>query len=441
MNLQTRLYIAVVICAAIIVLMYCPWADMSSMSLAGVFGLASFVALGIGSEALAIDFTVGGKRASSSVSFIIVLACALSFPPAAVVLAGALMQILADTLVHKRQLWVIAFNAAQGIISIAVSLAVYTALGGGSIAASGIDVLAFAGMVVSLFGVNVLLFCGLFSLRRGQNLLLVVRDVVGPRAANLVYGVLASPGAVLMAVVYDRLHIGGLVLMVLPLLLVRYSYLSKVQLQQANRDLLKVLIKVIETRDPYTSGHSMRVSSLARLIAEDMGLSRRQIEQVETVGLLHDIGKIDSIYAAIIQKPSDLTEEELRVIKTHAVKGAEFLKSVTSLSDAVIEGVRHHHERYDGMGYPDRLRGDAIPLYSRIIMICDAIDAMLSDRPYRSALPVEAVERELLRCAGTQFDPEITRIIVRQGTLARARELVKTQHKDLEVATVGMGSH
>jgi len=244
-----------------------------------------------------------------------------------------------------------------------------------------------------------------------------------------------------MAVVYDKMYIGGLLLMLLPLLLVRYSYLSKVQLQQANRDLLKVLIKVIETRDPYTSGHSMRVSSLARLIAEDMGLSRRQIEQVETAGLLHDIGKIDSVYASIIQKPSDLTEEELRVIKTHAVKGAEFLKSMTSLSDAVIEGVRHHHERYDGQGYPDRLRGDAIPLYSRIIMICDAIDAMLSDRPYRSALPVEAVERELLRCAGTQFDPEITRIIVRQGTLARARELVQTQHKDLEVATVGSGSH
>lgn len=227
--------------------------------------------------------------------------------------------------------------------------------------------------------------------------------------------------------------------MVLPLLLIRYSYLSKVQLQQANRDLLKVLIKVIETRDPYTSGHSLRVSNLARLIAEDLGLPRRHVEQVETAGLLHDIGKIDAIFASIIQKPSDLTEDELRVIKTHAVKGAEFLKSMTSLNDAVIEGVRHHHERYDGKGYPDRLRGDAIPLYSRIIMICDAIDAMLSDRPYRSALPVEAVERELLRCAGTQFDPEITRVIVRHGTLSRARELVRREQHDLELVAMGAG--
>jgi putative nucleotidyltransferase with HDIG domain len=237
------------------------------------------------------------------------------------------------------------------------------------------------------------------------------------------------------------LYIGGLLLMLMPLLLIRYSYLSKVQLQQANRDLLKVLIKTIETRDPYTSGHSLRVSQLARLIAEDLGLSRRRVEQVETAGLLHDIGKIDTIYTAIIQKPSDLTEDERRVIKTHAVKGADFLKSMTSLNDAVIEGVRHHHERYDGMGYPDRLRGDAIPLYSRIIMICDAIDAMLSDRPYRSALTVDRVQDELLRCSGTQFDPEITGVIIRCGTLTRAHELVKKQGDPLEMVAVAAGDH
>lgn len=419
--------------------MYCPWGDMATMSLAELLGLASFIALGIGSEALAIDFTVGGKRATSSISFIIVLASALTFSPAATILTAAIMQITSDTLIRRRPLWVISFNASQGVISIAAALSVYNALGGGTIIDSGINVPAFSAMVVTLFGINVLLFSNLFSLRKNQSLLRVVGDVVGPRAANLVYGILASPGAVLTAVIYERLYIGGLVLMVMPLLLVRSSYLSKVQLQQANRDLLKVLIKVIETRDPYTSGHSLRVSNLARLIAEDLGLPRRQVEQIETAGLLHDIGKIDSIYTSIIQKPSDLTEDELRVIKTHAVKGAEFLKSMTSLNDAVIEGVRHHHERYDGQGYPDRLRGEDIPLYSRIIMICDAIDAMLSDRPYRSALPIEEVEAELLRCAGTQFDPEITRIIVRQGTLLRARELVQIEQAALESTTVGAG--
>lgn len=323
----------------------------------------------------------------------------------------------------------------------AISLEVYRLLGGGQISTSGINVLAFAGMVATVFASNLLVVSGLFALRNRQNLLIVIKYVVGSSAVNLVYGFLASPTAILTAIVYDRLYIGGLLLMVMPLLLIRYSYLSKLQLQQANRDLLKVLIKTIETRDPYTSGHSLRVSNLARLIAEDLGLSRRRVAQVETAGLLHDIGKIDTIYTAIIQKPTDLTEDERRVIKTHAVKGAEFLKNMTSLNDAVIDGVRHHHERYDGMGYPDGLRGEEIPLYSRIIMICDAIDAMLSDRPYRTALTIDRVHDELLRCAGTQFDPEITGVIVRSDTLSRAAELAHAKVSALEAVVVGAGTH
>src|SRR4029079_14307409 len=139
--------------------------------------------------------------------------------------------------------------------------------------------------------------------------------------------------------------------------------------QQANQDLLKVLVKTIETRDAYTSGHSLRVSHLARIIAEDMGLPRRRVEEVETAGLLHDIGKIDTIYSEIIRKPHELTDDERRVIRTHAVKGAELLESLTSLNAAMIAGVRHHHERFDGTGYPNGLKGEAIPLYARIIMI------------------------------------------------------------------------
>jgi len=441
MNVRSYIYVAAVVFLATIVLAAAQWHELLVLSIRDIVGLCTFIIIGVLSEIFAIEFSLGSYRAKSSVAFVILLAATLIFQPAAVLLIAVVMQLTTDLVIHRRKLWISAFNASQGIVAIDVAVTLFQACGGKSIFAGSINVLAFAVMAVTLLVANIVLFSLLFALRQRQSISAVFRNVINPGAANLLYGLFASPIAILMAVVYDKMYIGGLLLMLLPLLLVRYSYLSKVQLQQANRDLLKVLIKVIETRDPYTSGHSMRVSSLARLIAEDMGLSRRQIEQVETAGLLHDIGKIDSVYASIIQKPSDLTEEELRVIKTHAVKGAEFLKSMTSLSDAVIEGVRHHHERYDGQGYPDRLRGDAIPLYSRIIMICDAIDAMLSDRPYRSALPVEAVERELLRCAGTQFDPEITRIIVRQGTLARARELVQTQHKDLEVATVGSGSH
>src|SRR5690606_24983971 len=203
-------------------------------------------------------------------------------------------------------------------------------------------------------------------------------------------------------------------------MLIRYSYLSKVQLQQANRDLLRALVKAIETRDPYTSGHSLRVSSLARAIAEDLGLSRRQVEQVETAALLHDIGKIDMVYAPLIRKPGELTPEERTVIQSHATKGAELLRSLSSVDEEVIRGVRHHHERYDGSGYPDGLAGKVIPIAARIIMLSDSIDAMLSDRPYRRALTVEQARVELLRCSGTQFDPDIVEAILRANTLERA---------------------
>lgn len=418
------------------------WDSVIAMSVRDMAGLLTFIALSIVSEALAFDFFVGtNNKATSSVSFVALLACALSFPPASAILSAAVMQITVDVFIQRRRLWIICFNTAQRVIAIAVAVMVFHILSNGQITVSGISIIAFCGMVVTMFATNTIVVGGLFALRNNQNMLLVIRHVVGSSAANLFYGFLASPTAILAAVVYDRLYIGGLVLMLMPLLLIRYSYLSKLQLQQANRDLLKVLIKTIETRDPYTSGHSLRVSNLARLIAEDLGLPRRRVEQVETAGLLHDIGKIDTIYTAIIQKPEDLTEDERRVIKTHAVKGAEFLKSMTSLNDAVIEGVRHHHERFDGKGYPDGLRGEEIPLYSRIIMICDAIDAMLSDRPYRAALTVDRVHDELLRCSGTQFDPEITGVIIRYGTLTRAQELVRTQISALEEVVVGSGAH
>lgn len=214
-------------------------------------------------------------------------------------------------------------------------------------------------------------------------------------------------------------------MILLPIMLIRYSYLSKVQLTQANQDLLRVLIKAIETRDPYTSGHSVRVSTLARAIADDLNVGRRNAEKIEKAALLHDIGKMDMIYAPIIRKPSDLTEEERAVIRSHATKGAELLRTLSSLDDEIIRGVRHHHERWDGTGYPDGLKGKEIPLAARIIMLCDSIDAMLSDRPYRRALSLDVVKAELVRCSGTQFDPEVVDVILRNNTLERALEIIE----------------
>jgi putative nucleotidyltransferase with HDIG domain len=275
------------------------------------------------------------------------------------------------------------------------------------------------------FITNILLTSFALAVIRRTPLPEVVVQVIGPRGSNLWYDLLAIPIAMVGVILYQDLGITGLLIILLPLLLVRYSYLSKLQLEEANRDLLKVLVKAIETRDPYTSGHSLRVATLSRLIAKDLDLPARQVEQIETAALLHDIGKIDSVYSAVIRKPYDLNAEERSLIRTHATKGADLLQSLSSVSSDVIRAVRHHHERVDGTGYPAGLVGEEIPIAARIIMLSDSIDAMLSDRPYRKALGIEQVYSELARCASTQFDPHIVRVILSRDTLQEAAALVK----------------
>jgi putative nucleotidyltransferase with HDIG domain len=295
-----------------------------------------------------------------------------------------------------------------------------------AIARPTVDYVGFLALATTFFAVNIALASTAIALMKQQRIASVFKQVIGPRGGNLWYDLLASPIAIVPAILYFDYFVTGILIILLPLLLIRYSYLSKVQLEEANRDLLKVLVKAIETRDPYTSGHSVRVATLARLIAEDLRLPERRIDAIETAALLHDIGKIDSIYETVIRKPYDLNEAERNLIRTHASKGADLLQSLSSVSADVIRGVRHHHERCDGTGYPDGLRGTEIPVAGRIIMLCDSVDAMLSDRPYRRALSIVKVRAELIRCSGTQFDPSIVQVVLSRNTLERAAGLVAT---------------
>ena len=215
-----------------------------------------------------------------------------------------------------------------------------------------------------------------------------------------------------IALLYIPLQSAGLLIAFLPLFFIRHSYHINLRLQKANKDLLNALVKALETRDPYTSGHSIRVASLARDIAEAMGLTQRQVSDIETAALLHDIGKIDAIYEEIIHKRSDLSSSERVVIESHVIKGVDLLRSLSSFSEEIVLAVRHHHEREDGRGYPDRLLGSEIPIGAKIIKVCDAVDAMLSDRPYRKALALSQVRGQLEQHVGTQFDLAVCRTVV-----------------------------
>jgi putative two-component system response regulator len=190
-----------------------------------------------------------------------------------------------------------------------------------------------------------------------------------------------------------------------------------VELRESNRkvrhlseQMMMTLANTVDAKDQYTRGHSVRVATYAKEMAVRMGKTKEETDMVYYIGLLHDIGKI-GISDAIINKPGKLTDEEYAVIKTHPAIGADILKDMTEIPNAAV-GAHWHHERYDGNGYPDGLKGEEIPEYARIIGVADAYDAMTSKRSYRDVLPQEVVRGEIEKGKGTQFDPRIADIML-----------------------------
>ena len=185
-----------------------------------------------------------------------------------------------------------------------------------------------------------------------------------------------------------------------------------VKLQDANRylkkshlDSVKALAGAIEAKDPYTRGHSDRVSRMSVKIGMEASFSKDRLESLEYGALLHDIGKI-GIKDEILQKEGHLSSKEYQHIQEHPLIAAKIVEEIDFFNDKVPM-IRHHHEHFDGSGYPDGLAGEAIPLEARIISVSDAFDAMTNARPHRRAMPLEDVLLEMERCRGTQFDPQV----------------------------------
>ncbi|MBL4591041.1 MAG: HD-GYP domain-containing protein [Phycisphaerales bacterium] len=168
---------------------------------------------------------------------------------------------------------------------------------------------------------------------------------------------------------------------------------------------VKAMSSAIDAKDRYTQGHSERVAMLSAKLAEQIGQSENEIERIRISGLVHDVGKI-GVPEAVLCKPGRLTDEEFDLIKLHPTIGYDILKDIPSLSD-ILPGVLHHHEKWDGTGYPSGLAGESIPLMARIMAIADTFDAMSSNRAYRAGMPRAKVLAEIQRCSGSQFDPEL----------------------------------
>lgn len=192
-------------------------------------------------------------------------------------------------------------------------------------------------------------------------------------------------------------------------------YLENAMLFEDVRELLmgvlRSLTSAVDAKDAYTCGHSERVALLSRRLAQEIGLPEHEVERIYMAGILHDVGKI-GVPEAVLHKAGKLTQEEFEQMKRHPQIGARILSDIKQLED-VVPGVLHHHERYDGKGYPVGLASQRIPLMGRIICIADCFDAMTSNRTYRKALPLEVAMIEVRRCAGTQFDPMLADAFLR----------------------------
>jgi putative nucleotidyltransferase with HDIG domain len=169
--------------------------------------------------------------------------------------------------------------------------------------------------------------------------------------------------------------------------------------------MVKSLVSALEAKDKYTRDHSNRVTEFSLAIARAMGLDDRELQDLEMAAILHDVGKI-AIPEKILNKKTKLTDEEFAVIRQHPVIGETILKPVVELQ-TIARIVRHHHERYDGRGYPDGLKGQAIPIGARIMTVADAYDAITSSRPYRDYESHNYAVKEIIKCSGMQFDPEV----------------------------------
>ncbi len=349
---------------------------------------------------------------AGSIAFIPYLAAALIVPNWIALVGVVGVRVIAEVL-SRRAPALAVFNIAQQAITFSCAVLIYRLAGGESMAAhahvplpevtltNGLpSLLAF----VLSFAINSTLVLGYVATKSNRPFADLWR---GTYLSTIGIDILASPIIFLFAWVYVNWGPFGAAALWVPVLGLRQLQKNNLDLAQNNSELLELMVKSMEARDPYTSGHSRRVQQFSLAIARTLSLPPGEIERVGRAALLHDVGKIHEKYAPILRKPGKLTPEEWQTMQTHPADGAELISTMSRLHD-IVPAIRHHHERWDGTGYPDGLAGETIPVISRIIAFADTIDAMSSERSYRRTMSEDEVRSEIVRCRGSQFDPAMT---------------------------------
>jgi putative nucleotidyltransferase with HDIG domain len=427
MTARIRVYVLLVAAAAALCVAAASWSIPSADHMLHWNAVAEFAALGFLSEATYLRLRVGQTETNASVAFIPFIASLLLFDTGWAVGIAAAAEFGVESVVRKKPAIKILFNVSQLIVSLTLASWVFHWLGGASslttFRLTTTAAVAMVGAVMTYFVVNTTAVTTAVALSDHLAFGVAWRRIGGP---SLVYDIFSSALGPLLAFLYVQFQFGGILILVLPLFFVRHIYQVNMQLEQVNRDLLELMVKAIEARDPYTSGHSLRVSRIAGQLAKEAGLGSRAVEQVTTAALLHDVGKIHEDFAPLLRKEAKLDGTEKALMQTHPSRSAELVSTISAFHGAIEQAVRYHHENFDGTGYPYGLAGESIPIAARVIMIADTMDAMTTDRPYRKALTFEQVVDELQRYSARQFDPMLVDVVVGSATIrqlvaARAR--------------------
>jgi len=376
--------------------------------------LAAFAVLGIVSDSF--FFRIPFAKVNTSVGFIPFLASVAILGHPWPMLISGITALFVDTFIRRKPTIRVWFNTAQYMLATGLGGLVYTSLGGTvSLDEFSFSLIAFLALVLAFFVVNhgSVAIAVAFS-SRGVS----IREAWGRISGSaFVTDLLSSTLAVLLVFLYVKLQFLGMAIIVFPLFLARQLYQMNLQLQEELEEKLELMVKAMEARDPYTSGHSRRVAEYAMAIARELKLSATELDQIKRAALLHDVGKIYEEFAPLLRKEGKLSPEERMVMRTHVVRSAQLVATAGRLRGSVEAIIRHHHENYDGSGYPDGLAQGQIPIGARVIMIADTLDAMTTDRPYRKALGLARAIEELDRFSGRQFAPDLVRLVAKSAAI------------------------
>jgi len=294
------------------------------------------------------------------------------------------------------------FNIAQTVITIAVSSILLHQI---------LMIVPERGAAYILSLIAVMLFCSILNLFFVIIVVSLVTNVTFMRIwktnhrweiSNIV---VLIPLGFLISMVYKVTGVTGVLLFLVPLLIARRSFQLYIDMRRAYMETVESLANTIDAKDRYTRGHSDRVARYSIALAGQLGLPDDRIEIIKSLALLHDTGKV-GVNESILNKPGRLDDDEFAMMKKHSEVGAQIVKGITFLKDG-HETIKHHHERWDGRGYPSGLVGKETPLGARIIAVADAFDAMSSDRPYRNAMTPQQAYDEIVSGSGSQFDPQV----------------------------------